>query len=114
MAKALAVHMKPNRYPPILALMLSSATLLMTFRKITNMTVAMMDAAVTKRALRNVKMAIGRASQREYMLKGMAKMRTQDKQAEVRNRPNMTWEAILMRSRISLMFAGRLTKEIGD
>lgn len=109
MANALAVHMKPNRYDPILALMFISATLPITLRNMTNMTVAMIEAAVTKSALRKVRMAIGSVHQRESTLIGMTNMRTNERQAEVRKSPNMTWEAILIRSRMSLISDGRLT-----
>lgn len=108
MANALAVHMKPNKYEPMLALMLISATLPITLRKMTNITVAMTDAAVTKSALRKVRMAIGSVHHREKTLMGMRNIRTKERQAEVRKRPNITFDAILIRSRISLIFAGRL------
>ena len=74
-----------------------------------NMAVAMMEAAVTKSALRKARMAMPRVHHRETTLMGMRNMRTKDRQADVRKRPNMTWDAILIRSRISLMLEGRLT-----
>ena len=108
-ANALATHMNANIVLPILAPMFSSATLPITFRKMTNMTVAMTDAAVTKRALRNMRMEIGKVHQRERTLRGVTNIRTKDRQAAVRKRPNMTWDASLMRSRMSLTSFGRLT-----
>jgi hypothetical protein len=110
-ANALATHMNANMVVPISAPMFSSATLPMTFRKIMNMTVAMTDAAVTKRALRNMRKEIGKVHQRERTLRGVTNMRTKDKQAEVRKRPNMAWDASLIRSRMSLTSLGRLTKK---
>jgi hypothetical protein len=109
-ANALAVHMKPKRYEPILALMFNSWTPLITFRNMTNMTVAMTDAAVAKRALRNARMAMGKVHHREKMLMGMRNMRTNERQADVRNSPNIQCEASLIRSRISLIFEGRFTE----
>lgn len=110
MANALAVHMKPNKYDPILALMFISATPAITLRKMTNMTVAMTDATVTNMALSSARMAIGRVHQREKTLIGIRNMRMKERQAEVKKRPNMTCDTSLMRSRMSLILAGRLTK----
>jgi hypothetical protein len=109
MAKALATHMNANMVMPTLAPILSSLTPLMTLRKMMNMTVAMTDAAVTKRALRKARTAMRKVHQRERMLMGMRNMRTKERQADVRNRPNMTCDAILIRERMSLMLEGRLT-----
>lgn len=89
--------------------MLSSRTEEMTLRKMTNMTVAMTEATVQRRALMKVRMAMGRVHQRERIEMGIRKMRTKERQAEVRKKPNMTLETILMRSRMSLMSDGRLT-----
>jgi hypothetical protein len=89
-ANALATHMNANMVVPTLAPMLISLTPLMTFRKMMNMAVAMMEAAVTKRALRKARMAMPRVHQREMTLMGMRNMRTKERQAEVRKRPNMT------------------------
>ena len=89
--------------------MLTSATLPMTFRNITNMTVAVTEAAVVNRAAKKVKIAIGNAAQREYTDKGVRKIRAAERQDPVRKRPNITCEAILMRFRISLILAGSAT-----
>ena len=89
--------------------MLTSATLPMTFRNMTNMTVAVAEAAVVNRAAKKVKIAIGKAAQREYTDKGVRKTRVAERQAPVRKRPNITCEAILMRFKISLILAGSAT-----
>lgn len=83
----------------------------MTLRKMTNMTVAITEATVQSSALIKVRMATGSVHHREIMEMGMRNMRTNERQAEVRKKPNMTRETILMRSRISLMSEGRLTVE---
>lgn len=64
MEKALATHMNANIDLPMSAEILSSATDPMTLRKMMNMTVAMIEATVQKSALRKVRMAIGKPSQR--------------------------------------------------
>lgn len=56
--------MNANMVTPISAEMLSSATLPIVLRKMMNMTVAMIDAAVIKSALRKAKIVTGRPSQR--------------------------------------------------
>lgn len=81
----------------------------MTLRKMTNMTVAMTDAAVDSRALRKVSRAMGRVHQREKSEMGVRKMRTKERQAEVRKKPNMKRETMRMRERMLLMSEGRLT-----
>ncbi|CAI6338292.1 unnamed protein product [Periconia digitata] len=82
MANALAVHMNPKKVAPMLERMLSSDTPLMTLRKMTAITVAMMEATVTKRAFRKVRIAMGRVAQREKTLMGMRNMRTKVRHAE--------------------------------
>lgn len=106
MEKAEATHIKANILFPIAAPILTSATLPMTFRNMTNMTVAIMEAVVVNRAVRKVNIAIGKAAQREYTDKGVRNIRIVERQAPVRKRPNMTSDAILMRFRMSLMLAG--------
>jgi len=108
MANALATHMKANMVTPISALMLSSLTELMVFLKMTNMTVAMTEAAVMTRALKKARIATGKVSQRVNTDRGMRKMRTKERQVPVRKRPNIHCDASLIRSRMSLMSAGRL------
>lgn len=103
--------MNPKKVAPMLALIFSSDTPLMTLRKTMVMTVAMIEATVTQSALRNVRMAIGRVAQREKTLMGMRNIRIKERQAEVRKRPNMTCETSLMRLRMPLMLDGRLTVE---
>jgi len=90
--KALAIHINTNSVMPISAPMLISDTPVMVLRKMMNMTVAMMDAAVTTRAFRKAKIATGRASQRVKMLRGIRKMRTKVRQVPVRKRPNIQRE----------------------
>lgn len=92
--------------------MFNSATLPMTLRKMINMTVATTVATVHRSALMKVRMPVRRLSQRVKTLMGTTKMRTKDRQADVRKKPNMTFEAILIRSRISLMSEGRLTMRL--
>ena len=73
------------------------------------MTVAVTEAAVVNSAAKKVKIAIGKAAQREYTDKGVRKTRVAERQAPVRKRPNITCEAILMRFKISLILAGSAT-----
>lgn len=57
-----------------------------------NMTVAMMDAAVTIRALRKARRETGRASQRVKSEMGMRKMSRKERMVPVRKRPNIQRE----------------------
>jgi len=111
MANALATHIKANMVSPMLALMFSSLTLLIVFLKIMNMTVAMMEATAQRRALMKLRMERANVHHRVRTLRGFRNMRTKERQAEVRKKPNMTWEASLMRLRISLISAGRATAQ---
>lgn len=74
-----------------------------------NMTVAMIDAAVTMSAFMKARIATGRASQRVKTESGMKNMRRKERHVPVRKRPNIRCEIWRMRSRISLISAGRLT-----
>ena len=109
MENALAIHMKTKSVMPILAPMFKSFTSVIVLRKMMNMAVAMILAAVTMRALRKARMATGKVSQRVNTDRGMRNMRTKERRVPVRKRPNIHCEANLMRSRISLMLEGRLT-----
>ena len=94
MVNALAIHMKAKSVVPISAPIFSSATPVIVLRKMMNMTVAMMVAAVTMRALRKARMATRRASQRVKMDSGIRNMRTKVRQVPVRKRPNIQRETI--------------------
>jgi hypothetical protein len=109
MVIALATHMNANIVTPISAPMFSSDTPLIVLRKMMNMTVARTEATVTKSALRKARMATGSASQRVKTDRGITKMRTKERTVPVRKRPNIQFETSLIRSRMSLMSAGRLT-----
>jgi len=73
------------------------------------MAVAMMEAAVQSRALRKARSAIGKVQRRVKRDKGARRTRAEERQAEVKKKPNMTRETIRMRLRMSLISAGRLT-----
>jgi len=65
MENAAATHIRANMVVPMVAPMLSSATPLMTFRKMMNMTVAITVATVVKSADKKVKKATPKDHQRE-------------------------------------------------
>jgi hypothetical protein len=77
---------------PISAPIFSSATPVIVLRKMMNMTVAMMEAAVTMRALRKARRDTGRASQRVKSEMGMRKIRRNERMVPVRKRPNIQRE----------------------
>ena len=93
-AQALAIHMNTNISTPIVGTMLTFASApLITFLKIRNMAVAMMEAAVVNKADRKVRMAIGTVIQRLKTERGVRKMERKFRQAPMRKRPNIQWEA---------------------
>ena len=78
-----------------------------------NMAVAIMVAAVVKRALRKVNMAIGNVSQRVKTESGERKMEKKEVQAPVRKRANIQREAMRIKWRTETILEGRATGEIG-
>jgi len=76
------------------------------------MAVAMMEAAVVKRADRKVRMAIGTVLQRLKTERGVRKMERKVRQAPVRKRANIQWEARRTSSRVEMMLAGRATVRV--
>ena len=97
--------MNANIFVPISGMMLTvSSALCMTFRKMMNMTVAMMVAAVVERAVRKAKMAIGNVAQRVKTESGVRNIETKQVQAPVRNRANIMREARRTSERASMTF----------
>ena len=109
-AQALAIHMNTNISIPIVGTMftLTSAPLT-TFLKIRNIAVAMMEAAVVNKADRKVRMAIGTVIQRLKTERGVKKMDRKVRQAPMRKKANIQWEARRTRWRAEMMLAGRAT-----
>ena len=113
-AQALAIHMNTNISIPIVATILTDASArLITFLKIRNMTVAMMEAAVVNKADRKVKMAMGTVFQRLKTERGVRKMERKVRQAPMRKRANIQWEARRRRWRAEMTSAGRATVGVG-
>ena len=109
-AQALAIHMNTNISIPIVGTIFTVASApLITFLKIRNMTVAMVEAAVVNKADRKVRMAIGTVIQRLKTERGVRKMDRKVRQAPMRKRANIQWEARRTRSRAEMMLAGRAT-----
>jgi hypothetical protein len=106
---AAPTHMKPNIWFPSEAPIFKPAWLVIVFRKITNITVAMAVAIAVSRAAIKVQKTMARLHQREYSTIGVMKMETVFMQIPVRKQPNMTWLAILISLRMLFMFAGRAT-----
>lgn len=88
-AAAAAIHMNTNIFVPMLASMFKSATDVKACCIMTNRTVAMTLATTIHRALTKERRAMGKAAQREKTARGARKMRTKERQAPVRNRPNI-------------------------
>ena len=109
-AQALAIHMNTNISIPIVGTIFTVASApSITFLKIRNMTVAMVEAAVVNKADRKVRMAIGTVIQRLKTERGVRKMDRKVRQAPMRKRANIQWEARRTRSRAEMMLAGRAT-----
>lgn len=111
MEKAAATHMHANMVVPILASMLTCSLEENTSFMMTNKAVAIMAAAVTQMALRNARIPRPNAHQRLRTERGRTKMRTKDRQAPVRNSPNMTCETILMMLRTLSRPSGSVTRD---
>lgn len=73
---------------------------------------AIMEAAAVKRADRKVRMAIGTVLQRLKTERGVRKMQRKVRQAPVRKRANIQWEAGRTSSRAEIMLAGRATVRV--
>ena len=86
---------------------------MITFLKIRNMAVAMMEAAVVNNADRKVKMAIGTVIQRLKTERGVRKMERKVRQAPMRKRANIQWEARRRSLRAEMTSAGRATVGVG-
>ena len=99
-ANALAIHIQTNIVVPNVAPIFTSWLFANTFFMMTNMTVAMIDAAVMASALMKEMMLRMKAVQRLRTERGRRNMRTKERQAPVRKRPNITCEATFMMSRI--------------
>ena len=69
----------------------------------------MMEAAVVNKADRKVRRAIGTVIQRLKTERGVRKMERKVRQAPIRKRENIQWEARRTRSRAEMMLAGRAT-----
>ena len=82
---------------------------MITFLKIRNMAVAMMEAAVVNKADRKVRMAIGTVTQRLKTERGVRKMEKKVRQAPVRKRVNIQWEARRTSLRAEITLAGSAT-----
>lgn len=106
-----AIHMNANILPPRLAPIFSSETDVNAFCIMMNITVAMTVATVMKRAAKKVKMPVNRVSQREKTAIGFKSIITKDKQAPVRNRPNIQCETVLIKPRISVRSVGSATEK---
>jgi hypothetical protein len=104
--KLVPIHINTNISVPRLPPICSPAWDVMTFRKIMNMTVAMMVAAAVRRAAMKVQIVIGKLHHLEKSTTGVMKMETKFMQTPARKKPNMRWLAILIRSKILLILAG--------
>lgn len=109
MAAPLAIHMNTNISTPMAAPMLSSVTDVKAFCMMMNRMVAMTEATVMKRAARKVKRPTPNAAQREKTERGVMKIMTKAKHAPERKRPNIQCDTILIRPRIEVTSAGRVT-----
>lgn len=108
-AVADAIHMNTNISVPSMAPILSSATEVKALRMMMNMTVATTVATVMKRAARKVKIMTRKAHQREKMEMGWRNIMTNARQTPERKRPNIQCETTLMRWRMLVTSAGRVT-----
>lgn len=105
--------MSTNILTPIVGTIFTLASApLITVLKIRNMAVAMIEAAVVKRADRKVRIAIGTVLQRLKTERGVRKMQRKVRQAPVRKRANIQWEARRTSSRAEMMLAGRATVRV--
>jgi hypothetical protein len=106
MLKLVPIHINTNISVPREAPIFSPACDVMTLRKITNMTVAMIVAVAVSSAAMKVKIAIGKLHHLENNTIGVMKMETKFMHTPVKKKPNIKWEAILIRFKILLIFAG--------
>lgn len=112
-AQALAIHMNTNISIPIVGTIFTFASApLITFLKMRNMAVAMIEAAVVNNADRKVRIAIGTVIHRLKTERGARMMERKVRQAPIRKRPNIQWEARRTRWRAEMMLAGRATVEV--
>ena len=89
--------------------MLRSSIEVKAFSMMMNITVAMTDATVVKRAAKNVNRPMRRAAQREKTDSGTRSIMTKLRHAPMRKRPNIQCETVSMRPRILVTSAGRAT-----
>lgn len=106
MLNAAPTHINANICVPISAPIFRPACDVITLRKMTNITVPIIAPAAVSRAAMNVHIANGSSHHREYSVTGATKMLRKFMHTPVRKQPNMTREAILIRSRMLLMSAG--------
>lgn len=74
-----------------------------------NMTVAMMEAAVVNRAERKVRKAIGKVAQWVREERGVKRIERKVRQAPVRKRVNIQWEARRTSRRARMILVGKAT-----
>lgn len=109
-AQPLAIHMNTNISTPIFGTIFTDCSApLITLLNMMNITVAMMEAAVVNRAERKVRIAIGKVAQRVKTERGVKRVERKVRQAPVRKRANIQWEARRTSWRAEIMLAGRAT-----
>lgn len=111
MVQPAAAHMSANIVTPTVAPMFTSLIeFLNAFLMSMNIAVPMAAPIVTRSALNKVSIMIAKAAQRLMTERGVMKMRTKVRQTPVRKKPNMTFEAIMMRWRMDVSCCGNWTK----
>lgn len=109
-AQPLAIHMNANISTPMVGTMFTSGSApSTTFLNMMNMTVAMMEAVVVNRAERKVRKAIGKVAQRVRTERGAKRIERKVRQAPVRKRVNIQWEARRTSRRARMILVGKAT-----